>query len=213
MTIAGVRVTLKWAGLCNLIARAYDLRDYAISGPKSIMTPDPSSYYDIQAKAADEAGPLTVERIRPMLRALLTERFQLRVHRQMKQLPVYSLVIGKSGAKLSLSAKGPCAVRPNVALIVGAGISSCKPQMTMAEFAERLSHYTDRPVVDKTGIDGGQVFELTFPPGTPLLDKPQPDWLASLFTNVQEQLGLKLEATTGPVAVLVIDSIERPSEN
>ena len=80
----------------------------------------------------------------------------------------------------------------------------------MAQLAERLSRYTDRPVIDKTGIEGGQVFELNWNGG--LQGPPTPELLASLFTAVQGQ-GLRLEPTREAVELLVIDSVQRPTEN
>ena len=175
--------------------------------PSAYYDADRSAYYDIEARVPDDSVPLTTERVRVMLKTLLAERFQLKVHRELKQVPVYALVIGKNGPNLHLSPQGPCALHPKIAII---WMTSCTPDTSMAQLAERLSRYTDRPVIDKTGIEGGQVFELNWSGG--LQGPATQDLLASLFTAVQEQ-GLRLEPTRAAVELLVTDSVQRPTEN
>jgi len=221
--ISGNRFTLSRVSLCGLISTAYDLPDYRISADSNdwIKKQDPSLVYEVHANAPDAAGPLTPENAREMLQQLLADRFQLKVHSEMKQLSVYALVVGKNGPNLTLRDKGPCSTaNPNAALTFsmsinaaagvikpGGELASCKPQMTMARLAQSLTRYTDRPVVDHTGLEGGHVFELRW--GSDNDSDPSP----SLFTAIQEQLGLRLEATKDTVEVLVIDSVQRPTEN
>jgi uncharacterized protein (TIGR03435 family) len=221
ISVSGNRVTLSPTSICGLISSAYDLRGYLIVGAPSWMTStDPSLIYEIQANAPEALGAVTVERAREMLQTLLADRFQLKVHRETRELPVYALVVAKNGPKLSLSGKGPCSkVSKNATLAfsfsTGRGprqISSCQPKTSIAQLAQSLTRETDRPVVDQTGIEGGQVFELQWSAGA-IGTEPDSDPLPSLFTAVQEQLGLKLEATNALVEVLVIDSVQRPTEN
>lgn len=228
--ISGNRVTLPPLSLCGLIAAAYDLRDYRVSVPDWVKKQDRSLYYQIQATAPDASTPLTMERARQMLQSLLSDRFQLKANWEMKELPVYALVVGKNGPKLTLSAQGPCskllqgakAAQPgksgeNLRIIAGMGdlAISCEREDTMDKLAEWLSRYTDRPVLNRTGIEGPQFYELQWAVnglGTqPTAAAPSEG--PSLFTAIQEQLGLRLDATKAPVEVLVVDFVQRPTEN
>jgi uncharacterized protein (TIGR03435 family) len=220
LTISGNRVTLRQVSLCGLVGTAYGLRDYLVSTGSNdwLKKEDPSLIYEIQATAPDSAGPLTPERARAMLQTLLAERFQLKFHKEIKEVPIYALVVGKNGPKFQLSENGPCSRSPNASFTFsgsmspggarkGGSLASCK-EMTMQQFAEILSRNTDRPVVDQTGIDVGHVFELRWSG-----DGPEPSDAPSLFTALQEQMGLKLEATKAAVDVLVIDSVQKPTAN
>jgi uncharacterized protein (TIGR03435 family) len=216
ISISGNRITLSKMSLCSLIASAYDIRDYLISGaPDWMMKRDRSLYFEIQATAPDTGGTFTPERAREMLQTLLTDRFQLKAHWEMKELPVYALVVGKNGPKLTLSAHGTCSHFPN-ASILGDGLAvSCNPVETMDELAEGLSRYTDRPVLNRTGIEGGQVYELQWAGNAVDIEAvaTRPSEGGSLFTAIQKQLGLRLDPTRAMVKVLVVDSVQRPTEN
>ena len=133
-----------------------------------------------------------------MLQTLLADRFALAIHRETRQLPVYSLVIAKSGSKLQ---QGDAA-SPNFST----GTTSLRGTMDTAALAGHLTATLERTVIDNTGLKGTWEFSLTWVP------EDQTDG-PSIFTAVQEQIGLRLESTKGPVQVLVIDSAERPSEN
>jgi uncharacterized protein (TIGR03435 family) len=211
IVISGNRVTLSYVSICAVISAAFNLHDYEISMPDWAMKQDRSLYYEIQSTAPEAAVPPTMDVAREMLQSLLAERFQLKYHREMRELPVYALVVGKNGPKLKLTSSGPCATAKTGVLSFAPLIQgvfqtySCKPESSMAQLAQMLSRRTDRPVVDRTGIEGGQVFELRW--------AIAPSDAPSLFTAIQEQLGLKLEATKAHVDVLVIDSVQRPTEN
>jgi len=221
LSISGNRVTVSKMSLCSLITAGYDIRDDLISGaPEWMMKADRSLYYEIQATAPDTVGTLTPERAREMLQTLLADRFQLKAHWEMKEVPIYTLVVGKNGPRFKLSSTGPCAGHPNAAVAFsmssdpggqrrgGGSLASCKGVTTMQQLAQSLSRDTDRPVVDRTGIEGGQMFELEWSG-----DGPNQSDAPSLFTAVQEQLGLKLDATRAVLEVLVIDNVQRPTEN
>jgi len=140
---------------------------------------------------------------------------------QMKELPVYALVVGKTGPKFTLSAQGWCSkfkasiIQGKPLVLPGISATSCEGDQTMDQLAQFLSRYTDRPVLNRTGIEGGHVYELQWaangrdvqPAAATPSDGP------SLFTAIQEQIGLRLDATKAPVEVLVIDSVSRPTEN
>jgi bla regulator protein blaR1 len=149
-----------------------------------------------------------------------------------RELPIYTLVVARSdgtfGPRMSVS-KNDCARREGRPLAPPPGPPVCnwfgRPGSMIAggirieTLVEMLSRNVERPVIDRTGLTGFYDFELTFNPGTPLPPPPagapplaptDPD-APSLFTALQGQLGLKLDATRGPVEVLVIDRIERPT--
>jgi uncharacterized protein (TIGR03435 family) len=149
-----------------------------------------------------------VERIRMMLRRFLGERFKLRFHHEIRQLPVYELVLAKSGGVPGpglRKAAGDCGRdcgsirRMGPDKVVGTAVS-------MGSLAHSMSDWVRRTVVDKTGIAGPTDFTLTWAPeGVPDSGAP------SIFTAVQEQLGMKLVPARGPVDVLVVESAERPA--
>jgi len=197
-------LTVRNASLGSCVKWAYLVRDYQISGPAWLN----DERYDITAKAAE---PARIDRLREMLRTLLTERFGLQIHRERKDLPVYTLVAAKSGPKLHKAEPGG-----NTSM-QGENGSFVFRATSMAQFAEDLSSLSqvDRPVLDRTGIPG--VFDFTLKFGEDNNEMKRALIAgdgASVFTLIQDQLGLKLEARRDVVEVLVIDHAERiPSEN
>jgi bla regulator protein blaR1 len=172
----------------NLIWLAWQLPSERVTGgPKWID----SGLYDIQAKApAGSTSAPDMERLR--IQALLADRFQLKVHSETKTSLVYLLTIAKNGLKME-EAKGSDSRYNN-------DKGSLLP---WGAFVADLSRRLGRPVVDKTGLKGVWYIKLRYS------DDDGP----SIFTAVQEQLGLKLDSSQGPVDTLVIDSIARPSLN
>jgi uncharacterized protein (TIGR03435 family) len=176
---------------------AYDVRDFQISGAPGWLNSD---RYGILAKAAANTS---TPQLRLMLQALLEERFKLQLHRETRELPVYSLVVGKGGAKLHKTTSESSAANDQRGLIADRGA-------TMVMLANQLSTVLERIVMDKTGLTERYDFELEWAPGLEADSGSGP----SVFTAIQEQLGLKLESTKGEVEVLVIDHVERvPTEN
>jgi bla regulator protein BlaR1 len=194
-----------------------------------------SELYDINAKA--EGNPNAEMMQGPMLQALLEDRFQLKIHRETREVPVYSLTVAQNGSKLKPFSEGSCAPMPLTVPkpALAPGQQYCKVNVsmrpavdaqgsTLAEFSQLLTLVLDRPVIDKTGITGKFDIHLEFAP-----DAATPKFLpggelarpagtasdpagASIFTAIQ-QLGLKLEPTAGPREFLVIDHVDRPTEN
>ncbi len=193
--------------LRDLIAGAYDIRYDQISGGPSWADSD---HYDIDAKAAEgEGGPLTEAQARQMMQSLLADRFQLRVHRETQEAPVYELVVGKNGPKM----KPVAADAPGNSHVMGndKGLHMERSHGVMQELADQLSLTAGRPVLDRTGLTGAYAYKLDWYPANRI---PPPDLdTPSMFTALQEQLGLRLESAKGPVEKLVIDHAERPSEN
>lgn len=170
-----------------------------------------------------------------MMQAILEDRFKLKIHRETREIPVYALTVAKGGLKIQPLKEGDCIVMdyadPKPAPLAP-GQQSCDFSMmgrkgsirtgdfrgmTMATFAQRLG-ILDRPVIDKTGVAGMFNFHVEFAfddstPGIRPAPSDEPGGGPSIFTAVQEQLGLKLEPAKGPGEFLVIDSVERPTEN
>jgi uncharacterized protein (TIGR03435 family) len=160
-----------------------------------------------------------------MFQSLLTDRFKLQVRRETRELPVYALVVAKGGPKFSKSASPDSAAAQNSTLPppkrppCPSGMFCEQDYLTMGRVADWLSESrgVDRPVIDQTGLDGGYYIKIQWVPeqrqaeigSAAPLGPSGPD----IFTALQQQLGLKLKPTKGPVEFLVIDHIERPSEN
>jgi uncharacterized protein (TIGR03435 family) len=202
----------------TLIAAAFDMNPQAILGGPAWVDSD---HWDIVAKTPGEVRPNLDEQM-AMLRQLLGERFKLAFHREPKQLSIYVLSVAKGGSKLKESTTSPDATPegppPLVFRVFPTEVQLPARYTTMAEFASVLQRSTlDRSVVDRTGLSGRYDFDLDFAPDDRLwggaFPRPENSDKPDLFEALQEQLGLRLEATKGPVDTLVIDRIERPSEN
>jgi uncharacterized protein (TIGR03435 family) len=181
-----------------------------------------SERYEILAKAPSDIRPTLKEQM-AMLRALLADRFKLTFHREQKEMAVYALTVAKGGSKVKESTVSPDATPegpPALAFIFTPGVLHLPARYaSMDEFASLLQRSAlERPVVDRTELTGRYDFDLEFSVdetlfGGALGKAPDDSTKPSLFAALQEQLGLKLEATRGPVSALVIDHAERPSEN
>jgi uncharacterized protein (TIGR03435 family) len=222
----GKNVTLK-----ELMAFTYRLQQFQISGgPRWIN----SDRFDIEGKAEDPNA--SFDQVRLMLQSLFEDRFKLKVHRETKESPAYALVVGKGGPRIQLSrdqspenVDGPAppgagpnhgAIRIGVGNLVGNAV-------TLSWFASMLSPRLDRLIIDKTNLAGRFDIRLQWAPsaaedlfGVPaeIIDmngvtvRPDPSG-PSIFSAIQEQLGLKLESAKAPVELLVIDHVEQPSAN
>jgi uncharacterized protein (TIGR03435 family) len=201
--------------LKTLVAAAYNLNPRAISGGPAWTDAD---HFDILASTLGTVRPSLEEQM-GMLRKLLADRFELAVHRSQREMPLYALTIAKNGPTMKKST-APADTQPML-------INSIFPDRvmlparnaTMAQFASMIQRAVlDRPVVDKTGLTARYDFDLEWAPDETQFsgrvtvapsEQPKPD----LFAALQQQLGLRLEASKGPVEVLVIDHAVRPSEN
>jgi uncharacterized protein (TIGR03435 family) len=186
-----------------------------------------SDRYNIQAKTEADSGSKWKE----CLQSLLEDRFKLKIHRMTKEMPIYAIVIGRRGPKLKES-EGECvpaaSPRPQApekppAPICGVdGIWNhlSGPHISMDELAHALSLNLGRTVIDRTGLTGRFDIHLEWTPDQsqtwilPFTPPPPGDGSApSIYTVIEEQLGLKLESQKGPDEVLVIDHAEQPSAN
>ena len=232
--------TAKNITLQMLIRMAYGVEDYQISGAPKWLN---AETYNVEAKldgaVADKLRKLTFDQRsveqQPMLQALLVDRFKLTLHRETKELPVYALVIAKNGPKLQEARPGDTypngmkdleghghgdIMRFGTGILTGQGVPIVFLVRMLSQ--QQLGH----PVLDKTELTGKYDFTLQWTPEenrAPMFkgtrdggqgpDNPADSSGPSIFTAIQEQLGLKLEAQKGPAEVLVIDHVERPSEN
>lgn len=222
--LSAVGVPLKF-----LIEFAYDIKDFQVSGGPGWID---SEKYDVDAKM-DEANIEAIKKMprdqaveyrRRMVQSLLADRFKLKVTHSSKELPIYALVVAKNGPKLTKSADSPAGSTPRNQMRFTPGELS-GTGVPISLLVNQLAREVGRQVLDKTGLQGNYDFTLRFtserlaPPGGPggpggPGDAPAPDSSGpSVFTALQEQLGLKLEPQKGPVEILIIDSIERPSDN
>jgi uncharacterized protein (TIGR03435 family) len=227
VTFTAVNVPLR-----NIILRAYGVRANQLMGGPGWIESDP---YDITAKPtnAESADAMSL-----MLQSLLEDRFKLKVHWEARELPVYVLTIAKSGLKMEQATctlrdpKNPPAPGQEVCTgfrgvqANGLNRSMNATGLAMSDWILPLENSTRREWIDKTGLTGRFNIHLAWavdpalaspiPGGQNAADQPaaptEPGG-PSLFTALQEQLGLKLESTNGPVQVLIIDHVERPSEN
>jgi uncharacterized protein (TIGR03435 family) len=199
-TFIAVTATLK-----DLVALAYDVRNDLTFGAPSW---NDSEKFDVSAKT----GPIaSSDQAKLMLQGLLEERFRLKLHRETRELPIYVLRVGKSGPKLKEVGALGRGIRPGKGNLAGFGVP-------LSLLANVLSRQLGRSVVDQTGLTAYYDFAMEWsdddsqsvaPDATALTDSIRP----SIFTAIQEQLGLKLEAQKGPVDVLVIDYAAKPSDN
>jgi uncharacterized protein (TIGR03435 family) len=193
----GATVNMNSFGAFGVIQQAFAVRSTDIVG-----APDwtKSDLYDIIAKTEEGFGPLAMDRVRPLLRSLLGDRF----HFENRDLPIFELVIAKGGPKLKPSAGGDQVlngrghiqgVNQNIATLIG-----------------QIAIFAGRNVVDHTGLNGQYDYLLEWTPDLTSTPVENSDGV-SLFTALQDQLGLQLRSAKGPVKVIVIDQIEKPSPN
>jgi len=204
----------------TLVSAAFSVSPKAVIGGPAWID---SEHYDIVAKAPNQIRPNLQEQMN-MLRNLLADRFQFAYHREPKEMSYYALTVAKNGPKLQESKLDPNATPegppPLVFVLSPQGARLPARYATMGEFAALLQRSAlDRPVVDQTGLTGRYDFDLewapdetqfngVFKPGNP--DGPTKP---SLSAAIQQQLGLRLDSAKGPVEAMVIDRVERPTEN
>jgi uncharacterized protein (TIGR03435 family) len=218
--LPGGGLTATGVTLKMLISVAYGVPAYQISGGPSWVG---TERWDIEAKTEGAQGRLPRDLPRAMLRGLMEDRFQIKARREAKEMPVYSLVVAKNGSKLKPHSGDSTERKPLGQFGRGSAIFT---DNSMALFAARLSMQLGRPVIDRTDLKGSYDFKLEWAPalgeggpealGLPPRAEPSPPADStgpSIFTALEDQLGLKLESTKGPVTIVVIDHVERPSEN
>jgi uncharacterized protein (TIGR03435 family) len=220
----GAGFKLENGTLKQIVQYAYNLREFQLTGVAGWMI---SERYNILAKGVLDEGPSTYlamndkqraagfALIRKRLQNLLADRFHLAIHNETRDLPIYALVVAKSGLKMESNTSpdgSPQSMMTNRSVFKATRAS-------LDQIAENLAGVTGRPVRNETGLTGFYDLKVEWTPdaapaapGAP--DKPVETATGpTLFTALQEQLGLKLEAKKGPVEIVVVDRAERPSEN
>lgn len=232
--LPGGRFTVAGVPLQIVIAVAYNLPFQGTQlsgGPDWIRSMD--NLYDIEAKAgADALKGLSskdrADKMRLLLQALLAERFKLTIRRDIKEQPVYVLTVGKNGPKLQKSKleEKDCDDPANQCHFGGAGQGRGihVKAFDMAELAVSVSNFTDRPLIDRSGVTG--LYDIDTDGWVPMRQRPVPpgadptpesiamaDPARPTLYMIFEKLGLKMESSKAPVEMFVIDHVEKPTEN
>ena len=208
ITVDPATLILRNLTLQSCLRWAYDVQDYQILGPAWLN----SEHYDI---AATTATPATPSQMKVMLRTLLESRFRIALHHEMKELPVYELVIVKSGARSGPKlTKSPTPGEPKMVPGDGALLYT---NYTMAHFAEKLPGIpfrVDRPVVDKTGLQDAYNFRVKLADNAVEMKHAFENSDGPLAEEALKQMGLRLQPRRDPIDVLIIDRAERlPTAN
>jgi uncharacterized protein (TIGR03435 family) len=210
LLISHGKLTVDAGQLRQIIGLAYGIQRVLVQGCPDWCDED---MFDIEAKT--ENVNATRDEIRPMLQTLLAERFKLAAHRVTKEVPGYTLVVGKGGSKLPVARDEPGPTNVFTPLAGGLQFGN----MGINGLVNYLANTLGQPVRDMTGLTGRYNFTLDFRPSDNRPDAvreqtPQAvDVAGIVMASVEEQLGLKLQAQRIPTEVLIIDRAEHPSAN
>jgi uncharacterized protein (TIGR03435 family) len=225
--LPGGRWSAKNATVAMMIVTAYKVQRYQVVGGPSWMESDG---FDVEAKADPD---VRVPQLLLMLQSLLADRFKLALHRETRELPVYNLVAAKGA--FNPPPPDPACAEPDTAVPAARGAMPCRNlrigmsgsvdggNAPMSQLVATLAAIVGRPVIDQTGFTGTLDVHLKFAPdqltqglpgGAVSVAPPEPDpSRPDILSALQEQLGLRLTSSKGPVEVLVIDHVERPTAN
>ena len=185
-----------------MIRHAFGVRASQVEGAPGWIDTDK---YDLQATTGTTKDLNDIE-LRPYWESMLASRFRMRYHRETKEMQIYSLTVAKGGPRLTENTAGG---DTDTRVTNNAQHSSLTTtHIALRAFASFLGGRLDRTVLDKTGLTGSYDVKLDWSP-----DLSEDTGSASIFTALQDQLGLKLESGKGPVEMIVIDNLERPTEN
>jgi uncharacterized protein (TIGR03435 family) len=206
LRVTAGRAAMQNVSLKKVMLNAYgipDDREYTVDGPDFLT----AEHFDIDATFPADTPPA---KVREMMQTMLAERFKLTLHKETRQLPMYSLVVAKGGPKIHAGSAGEGRTSGRPGHFEATGI-------TMQKLADLIAKQAGRPVSDATGLQGVFDFTLEWDPQADLrvgAADAAGGQGASIFTALQEQLGLRLESGKGPVEVLVVDRMEKtPTEN
>jgi uncharacterized protein (TIGR03435 family) len=206
---SGSLLYLEGYSVRGLIMEAYNLKTYQLENAG--LDWQQNIFYDVAARAEDGTAPAKAE-FRKMLQTLLVQRFNFKFHREQKEMPVYAMIVGKGGPKLKESAADEAFVAYHG--VHGRNQYLSASHMTMESLADEIGNtfFADRPVIDRTGLNGAYDFKIEATPEFRYNQDPHPEDV-SVFSAIREQLGLKLVPRKANVEVLIVDHVERPSEN
>jgi uncharacterized protein (TIGR03435 family) len=211
VSTSGQRLTADAANVRMLVMYAYNLKNFQVTGTDPLLTRD-DVRWDIMAKDEGDTLP-TPAQFRQMVKSLLADRFQLKLHTEMREMPVYAIVVGKGGIKFKESEADPDVM--GLYSLKGRNNVITLPRATMSDLVDAVANgMLDRPVVEHTGLTGTYSIKLTYTPNTRANRESEPDLSdINVFQALEEQLGLKLEARKEPVEMVVVDRIEKPTAN
>jgi uncharacterized protein (TIGR03435 family) len=203
--VGGHRLLIQNQTVNDLISFAYAIHQKQIvDGPPWLET----QRFDIVGQA-DVDGYANLRQVQEMLQKFLASRFNLKFHREKRELSIYAITLARGGPKLTKHTGASNGLPTQSGS--GSGDGRRFTNNSMSDFALGMQAFLDRPVVDQTGLDGRYDFVLRWTPDDSNTDAP--NQAPGLFTAVQEQLGLKLEPVKGQADVYAIDHVEKPSEN
>lgn len=218
VTLRGTEIITTNETVRDLINLAYWVHPKQVTGGPAWMESDK---WDMAGKP-DAPGQPNVDQMKGMIQKLLADRFALKFHWEKRDLPAYAIQIAKSGAKI-IKSKGDPKGYPGWNFGRSAsGLALTFRNSPMSQIAAVLQNFLDKPVVDQSELSERYDFTVTFTPDAgqlarlgapPLPPADNPDAAPDVFAAFQQQLGLKLESAKAPVEVMVIDKVEKPSEN
>jgi uncharacterized protein (TIGR03435 family) len=204
---SGPRLSLEGYSAYLLILEAYGVKNYQVSLASSNLPA--YDYYDIAAKAEGDGFPTRGE-FREMLKTLLTDRFRLKIHREMREAPVYQLTVDKNGPRLKpASTDGECASRIGPVHPEERNYRYQFTNCTLTPLVDTLQ--ADRPILDKTGLTGRYDITMLATPDFKLRNSSEPGDISPL--DAVRELGLKVESKKDNIEVIVVDHVEKPSQN
>jgi uncharacterized protein (TIGR03435 family) len=215
--VAGGRFSVKNVTLAWLLKTAYHVEPFQVAG---IPPWGNTERFDVEARAVN--GDATSDQIRQMVQSLLADRFQVTLHRENREQPTYSLVVAKNGPKLAKAKSDTCSGAPTMQNPCGGFRIYKRSQMwgntvTIKQFTAELTYMMGRMVLDKTAIAGLYDIRVEWTPehfGPEPGTEVKPDEAnGTLFTALQEQLGLRLQSERAPVETIVVDRATRPTTN
>ncbi len=218
ITLRGAEVITTNVTVRDLINLAYWLHPKQVTGGPPWTE---SEKYDMAGKP-DVPGQPNVDQMKLMIQKLLADRFQLKFHFEKRDMPAYAVRIAKTGAKIIRSQDDPKGLPGFYFGRAAAGTTLTFRNSPMSQVTAVLQNIMDKPVVDQSGLTEKYDFTLTFTldpaqavrlGGAPTPAADNPDAAPDVFAAFEQQLGLKLESAKAPVDVMVIDKVERPSEN
>ena len=203
----GHQLFIENESLSSLISFAYSLHPSQIGDAPAWVAHD---RFDITG-VPDIAGSPDLKQYQMMVQKLLKDRFHFRFRREERRLPVYSITVARSGAKIVKSAGDPNGVPDQTGYGKGNTQVMKFTNNSMSDLALGMQSFLDKPVIDNTGLKGRYDFTLTWTPE--LTAESDSASAPGVFTAFQDQLGLKLQPTKEPIEALVVEHLERPSEN
>lgn len=204
----GGHLTIKNQTLNTMLLFAYGIHPKQIVDAPEWLATD---RYDVDG-VIDTEGEPSLKQMQRIVQKLLTDRFALKFHHETRELSVYALTAARNGPMLAKSKGDPNRLGDENDQMHGGQVTMTITNMSMTDFTLIMQFFTDRPVVDQTGLVGKWDFKWTWTTDDSHV-LPDTNAAPGLFTAIQEQLGLKLEAKKAPADVFVVDHIERPSPN